>query len=84
MFNLVRVGGLEAFALDGGVHLRYGIDQCVGDTLCTGGIMSQRGHPGSAGILQGYSGGLGRRLPAAELCQSAMAMITWACNKSGL
>ncbi len=35
----VRVGGLEAFQSDIDVPLRYGVDQCVGDTICAGGIM---------------------------------------------
>ena len=33
VFNLVRIGGLEAFELDIEIPLEYGIDQCVGDTL---------------------------------------------------
>ncbi|MDR0902988.1 MAG: alpha-glucosidase/alpha-galactosidase, partial [Opitutaceae bacterium] len=33
---LIRQGGLEAFATDVDIPLRYGVDQCVGDTLCTG------------------------------------------------
>lgn len=37
--NCVRVGGLEAFATDIQIPLKYGIDQCVGDTICAGGIM---------------------------------------------
>ena len=37
--NCVRVGGLEAFETDIEIPLKYGVDQCVGDTLCTGGIM---------------------------------------------
>ena len=42
----VRVGGLEAFATDIEIPLRYGVDQCVGDTLCAGGIMyAQRDIP---------------------------------------
>ena len=46
VFNVVRVGGLEAFELDINIPLKYGIDQCVGDTLCAGGIMyGQRGIP---------------------------------------
>jgi alpha-galactosidase len=44
IFSLVRVGGLEAFLYDIDIPLKYGIDQCVGDTLCAGGIMyGQRG-----------------------------------------
>ena len=42
----VRVGGLEAFATDIDIPLKYGVDQCVGDTLCVGGIMyAQRDIP---------------------------------------
>ena len=35
----IRQGGLEAFATDIDIPLKYGIDQCVGDTICVGGIM---------------------------------------------
>jgi len=35
----VRIGGLDAFRHDIEVPLRYGVDQCVGDTICAGGIM---------------------------------------------
>ena len=37
--SCVRVGGLEGFQLDIDIPLKYGVDQCVGDTLCAGGIM---------------------------------------------
>src|SRR5919112_4246999 len=36
---MIRQGGLEAFATDIDIPLKYGVDQCVGDTLCAGGIM---------------------------------------------
>ncbi len=39
VINCTRIGGLEAFATDIDIPLQYGIDQCVGDTLCAGGIM---------------------------------------------
>ena len=39
VISAVRVGGLDAFATDIDIPLKYGIDQCVGDTLCAGGIM---------------------------------------------
>ena len=46
VINCVRVGGLEAFRQDIEVPLKYGVDQCVGDTLCVGGILyGQRGIP---------------------------------------
>jgi len=46
VLNLSRIGGLDAFALDIEIPLKYGVDQCVGDTLCAGGIMyGQRNIP---------------------------------------
>ncbi len=46
IFNVVRIGGLEAFRHDVDIPLKYGVDQCVGDTLCAGGLMyAQRGIP---------------------------------------
>ena len=34
IINCTRIGGLEAFELDIDIPLKYGVDQCVGDTLC--------------------------------------------------
>ncbi len=46
VINCSRIGGLEAFQTDIKIPLKYGIDQCVGDTLCAGGIMyGQRNIP---------------------------------------
>ncbi|MFO7871042.1 MAG: alpha-glucosidase/alpha-galactosidase [Kiritimatiellia bacterium] len=46
VINASRVGGLEAFRTDVEIPLKYGVDQCVGDTLCMGGIMyGQRNIP---------------------------------------
>ncbi len=46
VINCTRIGGLEAFATDIDIPLKYGVDQCVGDTLCAGGIMyGQRNIP---------------------------------------
>jgi alpha-galactosidase len=35
---MIQVGGLEAFGIDYYIPLRYGVDQCIGDTLGPGGI----------------------------------------------
>ncbi|MCC7145291.1 MAG: alpha-glucosidase/alpha-galactosidase [Phycisphaeraceae bacterium] len=44
--NCTRIGGLEAFKTDIDIPLKYGVDQCVGDTICAGGIMyGQRNIP---------------------------------------
>lgn len=83
VFNLVRIGGLEAFAKDIEIPLKYGIDQCVGDTLCAGGIMyGQRGIP----VMLEFCRDIREVAePGCILLNYANpnAMITWACNKYG-
>jgi alpha-galactosidase len=83
VFNVVRIGGLEAFELDVDIPLKYGIDQCVGDTICAGGIMyAQRGIPA---ILDFCKDIREVGVPDCILLNYANpnAMITWACNKYG-
>lgn len=83
VFNVVRIGGLEAFEMDVDIPLKYGIDQCVGDTLCAGGIMyGQRGIPAMLDFCKDI------REVAHPDClllnyANPNAMITWACNKYG-
>lgn len=83
IFNVVRIGGLEAFKTDIDIPLKYGVDQCVGDTLSAGGIMyGQRGIAEMLNICKDI------REVAAEDClllnyANPMAMLTWACNKYG-
>lgn len=44
--NCTRIGGLAAFESDIEIPLKYGVDQCVGDTLAPGGILyGQRNIP---------------------------------------
>ncbi len=83
VFCTVRVGGLEAFQLDIDIPLEYGVDQCVGDTLCVGGITyAQRSIPALLEFCQDI------REVAAPDCllmnyANPMAMNTWACVKYG-
>ena len=83
VFVVVRVGGLDAFQLDIDIPLKYGIDQCVGDTLCAGGIMyGQRGIPQILEFCKDI------REVAEPDClmlnyANPMAMLTWAANKYG-
>jgi alpha-galactosidase len=83
IFSVVRIGGLEAFAMDVDIPLKYGVDQCVGDTLCAGGIMyGQRGIAAMLGFCKDI-----REVaePGALLLNYAnpMAMMTWAANQYG-
>jgi alpha-galactosidase len=36
---MVQVGGVEAFGYDYEIPLKYGVDQCIGDSLGPGGVM---------------------------------------------
>lgn len=83
IFNVVRIGGLDAFKLDIEIPLKYGIDQCVGDTLCPGGIMY--GQRGIAAILEFCKDIREVADPECLLLNYANpnAMVTWACNKYG-
>ncbi|MGE7054950.1 alpha-glucosidase/alpha-galactosidase, partial [Paenibacillus glucanolyticus] len=79
----IRVGGLEAFRTDIEIPLKYGIDQCVGDTLCAGGIMyGQRGIPEMLSICKDI-----REMCAPDALllnySNPMAMLTWACHQYG-
>ncbi len=81
--NCVRIGGLEGFETDIDIPLKYGVDQCVGDTLCIGGIMyGQRGIPAVLDFCRDI-----REVaePGALLLNysNPMAMLTWACLKYG-
>ena len=46
VINCARIAVMDGFRLDVEIPLKYGVDQCVGDTLCAGGIFyGQRGIP---------------------------------------
>ncbi len=79
----IRQGGLEAFQTDIDIPLKYGVDQCVGDTLCAGGLMyAQRTIPALLDFCEDI-----REVakPGAILLNYAnpMAMNTWAANQYG-
>jgi alpha-galactosidase len=80
---MIRQGGLEAFQLDIDIPLKYGVDQCVGDTLSAGGIMyGQRGIP----VMLDFCVDI-REVAKPEVLflnySNPMAMNTWACNEYG-
>lgn len=83
VINTTRIGGLDAFKLDIDIPLKYGVDQCVGDTLCIGGIMyGQRNIPQILAFCKDI------REVAAPGCMflnyaNPNAMNTWAAIKYG-
>jgi alpha-galactosidase len=83
VINTVRIGGLKAFEKDVEIPLKYGVDQCPGDTLGTGGLFyAQR----TIAFLMDLCGDI--RAHAEPDClllnhANPMAMNTWACLAPG-
>ena len=83
IISVIRQGGLQAFQLDIDIPLKYGVDQCVGDTLSAGGIMyAQRTIPALLGMCKDIRE---TAKPDALFLNysNPMAMNVWACNKYG-
>lgn len=83
VISMIRQGGLEAFQTDIDIPLKYGVDQCVGDTICAGGIMyAQRTIPALLGFCKDI-----REVAKPDALflnySNPMAMNTWACSKYG-
>ena len=79
----IRQGGLAAFRTDVDIPLKYRVDQCVGDTICAGGIMyAQRTIPALLDFCRDI-----REVakPGALFLNysNPMAMNTLACSKYG-
>jgi alpha-galactosidase len=76
-----QIGGMDAFELDYKIPLKYGVDQCIGDTIGPGGIFrAARSIPVMLDIAREME----------ELCPNAtllnyvnpMAMICWALGET--
>jgi len=82
VLSTVRVGGLEAFAHDIEIPLKYGVDQCVGDTLGPGGVYyALRTIPVLLDVAQDV-----RELAPKALFlnySNPMAMNSWAVRRAG-
>ncbi|MCF3641061.1 alpha-glucosidase/alpha-galactosidase [Rhizobium sp. TRM95111] len=83
VISCVRVGGLAAYADDIRIPLKYGVDQCVGDTICAGGILyGQRNIP----VILDFCKDIREVAePGAKFLNYAnpMAMNTWAAIEYG-
>lgn len=82
VFCFARVGGLEAFQHDIEIPLKYGVDQCVGDTLGPGGVFfGLRTIP----VLLDIAKDMREVAPNALLLNysNPMAMNTWAVRRAG-
>jgi alpha-galactosidase len=77
------VGGLQGFEYDYKIPLKYGIDQCIGDTLGPGGIFrALRSIP----VIVGLAKDMEELCPDAYLLNyvNPMAMICWAIGTTNV
>jgi len=78
---MIQVGGLEAFRLDYEIPLKYGVDQCIGDTLGPGGVFrALRTIP----VLLDIARDMEELCPHAVMLNYAnpMAMCCWALGEA--
>ncbi|MEN6480447.1 MAG: alpha-galactosidase [Anaerolineales bacterium] len=78
-----QVGGTAAYELDYRLPLRYGVDQCIGDTLGPGGIMrAQRAIPVAVKLAQDMA----TLCPRATLLNyvNPMAPVCWALGTTAV
>ena len=78
-----QVGGMAGFASDYKIPLKYGVDQCIGDTLGPGGIFrAQRSIP----VALDLAGDMTELCPEAFLLNyvNPMAMICWALGTTAV
>jgi alpha-galactosidase len=76
-----QIGGLEAFGADYRIPLKYGVDQCIGDTLGPGGVFrALRSIP----VIMDLARDMEELCPGAHLLNyvNPMAMVCWALGKT--
>lgn len=77
VFCAFQVGGLEATEADYAIPMRFGVDQCIGDTLGPGGVFrALRAIP----VAMGVADAVARVAPDALILNyvNPMAMVGWA------
>jgi len=85
IINAIHVGGYEAYKMDMDIPLKYGVTQCVGDTLGPGGVFRfLRNTSEMKSMLEdiqevGYKSEGGDK-PLFLNYTNPMAMLTWYCN----
>ncbi|MFX1337897.1 MAG: alpha-glucosidase/alpha-galactosidase [Promethearchaeota archaeon] len=87
IINAIHVGGYEVYKLDMDIPYKYGVTQCVGDTLGPGGVFRfLRSAPVMKFILKdieevGYNYENDGDKPLLLNYTNPMAMVTWYCNR---
>ncbi|MFX0072989.1 MAG: alpha-glucosidase/alpha-galactosidase [Candidatus Hermodarchaeota archaeon] len=87
VINAIHVGGYEAYEFDIDIPYKYGVNQCVGDTLGPGGVFRfLRSSSVMKSIIKdiqdvGYHGEDGAKKPLLLNYANPMVMMTWYCNR---
>ncbi|MGC9054791.1 MAG: alpha-glucosidase/alpha-galactosidase, partial [Candidatus Hydrogenedens sp.] len=77
---MLQIGGVNAFKYDYEIPLKYGVDQCIGDTMGPGGIFrALRTIP----VMMDLARDMQELCPQAYLLNyvNPMAMVCWALGK---
>jgi len=86
VISAIHVGGLNAYQVDVEIPFKYGVSQCIGDTLGPGGIFRfLRNAPVLKQIVElmnqvGFNSGAKEGRPIFLNYTNPMAMNTWYCN----
>ena len=86
IISAIHVGGLDAFQVDLEIPLKYGVSQCIGETLGPGGVFRfLRNAPVLKEIVElinqvGFNSGAKEGRPIFLNYTNPMAMNTWYCN----
>ncbi len=80
VISMIKVGGNEAFGFDYNIPMKYGVDQCIGDTMGPGGIFRALRH---IPMLMDLAYDMRELCPRATLLNYAnpMAMCCWALGQ---
>jgi alpha-galactosidase len=83
VLSFARIGGMEAWKHDVEIPLRYGVDQCIGDTLGPGGLLY--GQRGAAALLDFCRDIREVSAPDAWFMNytNPMSILTWAVAECG-
>ncbi len=86
VFSAIQVGGLDAYKIDLDIPMKYGVNQCVSDTMGPGGVFRfLRTAPVFKTIVEqmwdvGYNANGTGAKPLFLNYTNPMAMNTWFCN----
>ena len=74
---MIQVGGVDAFEIDYEIPLKYGVDQCIGDTLGPGRRLPRPAHDPGAGRHRPRHGASCARTPSCSTTPTRWPPAAW-------